>query len=160
MPVFDPNVIITYNVDRCKEFIVPVPDWLPCDYFYFCGSCRPAPVDPLHGSFFGRLLRGPVITAMITGICKIRLHLPGNNSLKEKRRIVKSILARVRNQFNISIAETDDLDLWQMATLGISCVSNSNHHADEIISKAIYYIDQNYPELEIVEQETEIISGP
>ncbi len=97
---------------------------------------------------------------MITGICRIRLHLPGNESLKEKRRIVKSMLARVRNQFNVSIAETDDLDLWQMATLGMSCVSNSHHHADEIITKAVNYIEQCYPELEIVEQETEIISGP
>ena len=97
---------------------------------------------------------------MITGICIIRLHLPGNESLKEKRRIVKSLIARVRNQFNVSIAETGDLDLWQMATLGISCVSNSNHHADEVITKAVHFIELNYPELEIVEQETEIISGP
>ena len=104
--------------------------------------------------------REQLIAKMITGICRIRIYLPGNESLKEKRRVVKSILARVRNQFNISIAETDDLELWQMATLGMSCVSNSNHHADEVISKAINYIEQSYPELEIVEQETEIISGP
>lgn len=97
---------------------------------------------------------------MITGICRIRIHLPDNESLKEKRRVVKSVIARVRNQFNVSIAETGDHDLWQMATLGMSCVSNSNHHADEVISKAIHYIAEIHPELEIVEQEIEIISGP
>jgi uncharacterized protein YlxP (DUF503 family) len=97
---------------------------------------------------------------MNTGICKIKLHIPENQSLKDKRRIVKSIISRLRNQYNISIAEVDDHDLWQLATLGISCVSNNGQHIDETITKTINFIVQNYPELEIVSQETEIIHGP
>ena len=97
---------------------------------------------------------------MNTGVCKIKLHIPENQSLKDKRRIVKSIISRLHNQYNISIAEVDDHDLWQLATLGISCVSNNGQHVDETITKIINFIVQHYPELEIVSQETEIIHGP
>ena len=96
---------------------------------------------------------------MNAGVCKIRLHLPENQSLKEKRRIVKSIISRLRNHYNISIAEVDDQDLWQLATLGITCVSNHNQHVDEILSKVINFIVQNYPDLEIVERKIEILNG-
>lgn len=97
---------------------------------------------------------------MHTGVCKIKLHIPGNQSLKGKRRIVKSIIARLRSQYNIAIAEVDDQDLWQLATLGIACVSNHNQHVDETLSKVVNFITQNYPELEIVDQEIEILHGP
>ena len=96
---------------------------------------------------------------MNTGVCKIKLHRPGNQSLKDKRRVLKSITSRMRNQFNISIAEVDDHDLWQIATIGISCVSNHNQHVDEILSKVLNFIVQNYPELEIVDREIEIYQG-
>jgi uncharacterized protein YlxP (DUF503 family) len=97
---------------------------------------------------------------MNIGVCKIKLHIPGNQSLKDKRRVVKSIIPKLRNQYNISIAEVDDQDLWQLATLGISCVSNNGKHIDETITNIINFIGQNYPELEIISQETEIIHGP
>ncbi|TRZ95742.1 MAG: DUF503 domain-containing protein [Dehalococcoidia bacterium] len=96
---------------------------------------------------------------MTTGVCKIRLHLPGSQSLKGKRRIIKSIISRLRNQFNISVAEVDDQDLWQLATLSIACVSNHNKHVDEILSKALNFITQNYPEIEVVDHEIEILHG-
>jgi uncharacterized protein YlxP (DUF503 family) len=55
---------------------------------------------------------------MNVGVCKIRLHLPENTSLKEKRRVLKSITTQLKNRFNISVAEVDDHDLWQKAVLG------------------------------------------
>ena len=97
---------------------------------------------------------------MNAGICKIKLHLLGSHSLKDKRRTVKSIISRLRSQYNISVAEVDDQDLWQLVTLGIACVSNHNQHVDEILSKVTNFIVQNYPELEIIDRETEIMSGP
>ena len=97
---------------------------------------------------------------MNAGICRIKLHLSDSQSLKDKRRIVKSIISRLRSQYNISIAEVDDQDLWQLVTLGIACVSNQNQHVDEILSKAMSFITKNYPELEIVDQEIEILSAP
>ncbi|MGB8707400.1 MAG: DUF503 domain-containing protein [Dehalococcoidia bacterium] len=97
---------------------------------------------------------------MNVGICRIKLHISESRSLKDKRRIVKSVVSRLRNQYNISIAEVDDQDLWQLVTLGIACVSNNSHHIDEILSKVMSFITGNYPELEIIDHQTEIISGP
>jgi uncharacterized protein YlxP (DUF503 family) len=97
---------------------------------------------------------------MNAGICRIKLHLLESRSLKDKRRTVKSIMARLRSQYNISIAEVADQDLWQLVTLGVACVSNHNRHVDETLSKVIGFITSNYPELEIVDQEIEILSGP
>jgi uncharacterized protein YlxP (DUF503 family) len=97
---------------------------------------------------------------MNAGICRIKLHLSESQSLKDKRRVVKSIISRLRSQYNISVAEVDDQDLWQLVTLGIACVSNHNQHVDEILSRAMGFITKNYPELEIVDQEMEILSGP
>ena len=97
---------------------------------------------------------------MNTGICMIKLHFPGSQSLKSKRRELKSIISRLRSQYNISVAEVGDYDLWQMAKLGIACVSNHDQHVDEILSKVMNFIAYNYPEVEIVEHEIEICHGP
>ena len=97
---------------------------------------------------------------MNAGICRIKLHLSESQSLKDKRRVVKSITSRLRNQYNISIAEVDDQDLWQLITLGIACVSNRNQHVEETLSKAIGFIANNYPGLEIIEHEIEILPAP
>ena len=94
---------------------------------------------------------------MNAGICRIKLHLSQSQSLKDKRRIVKSIIARLRSHYNISIAEVDDQDLWQLVTLGIACVSNHNQHVDETLSKVMNFIVNNYPELEIIDHQTEIL---
>jgi hypothetical protein len=96
---------------------------------------------------------------MNAGVCRLKIHLPQSQSLKAKRSIVKSIIARLRNQFNISIAEVDDNDLWQIATLGFSCVSNSHNRIDETVSGVMNFISQNYPEVEIIEHDTEIMQG-
>lgn len=96
---------------------------------------------------------------MNTGICRIKLHLSHSQSLKDKRRAVRSIITRLRSQYNISIAEVDDQHLWQLATLGIACVSNDNQHVGDTLSKVINFIITNYPELEIVDQQIEILSG-
>jgi uncharacterized protein YlxP (DUF503 family) len=96
---------------------------------------------------------------MNAGFCRIKLHLSDCRSLKDKRRIVKSITSRLRNQYNVSVAEVDDQDLWQLATLGVACVTNHDQHADEILSKVVGFVTNNYPELEIVDRQTEILSG-
>src|SRR2546427_11393237 len=65
----------------------------------------------------------PKVTCMVIGISQITLHLPTSHSLKDKRQIIKSIMARVRQQFEVAIAEVDEHDRWQIARLGVSCVS-------------------------------------
>jgi hypothetical protein len=92
------------------------------------------------------------------GVCKLRIHIPGSQSLKDKRSVVKSLTSRLQKHFNISVAEVDDHDLWQMATIGIACVSNHNHRVDEVLNQVINTINRDYPTIEIVEKEIETFS--
>ena len=94
---------------------------------------------------------------MNVGICKIKLRLPGNASLKGKRQVLKPITTRVRNKFNVAVAEIDDNNLWQVATLGICCVSNDKRHTNEVLSKVVDFIVSSRFEIEILNYEIEII---
>lgn len=95
---------------------------------------------------------------MYVGVCKLVLHLPGNQSLKGKRQVLRSITQRVKNDFNVAIAEVEDQDRWQTAVLGFSCVSSEAQHAREMIARVVNFIDNNRWGAEIAHQETEIIS--
>ena len=95
--------------------------------------------------------------AMNVGMCKINLRLPENLSLKGKRQVLKSITSRVRNKFNVSVAEVDNQDRWQLATIGICCVSNENRHANEMLSKVVDFVINSRFEVEILDYEIEII---
>jgi uncharacterized protein len=94
---------------------------------------------------------------MVIGVCQISLHLPDCHSLKEKRQIVKSLIARVHNQFEVAIAEVQDHDRWQIATLGMSCVSNSSQRASAVLEHVRNYIEEIRPDLMISTMETEIM---
>lgn len=97
------------------------------------------------------------IKEMHVGVCRLRFRLPENGSLKGKRQVVKSITSRVANRFNVSIAEVEDLDLWQVATLGISCVSNDSRHANEVLSKVADYIADGNFDIEMLDYNIEIV---
>jgi len=84
--------------------------------------------------------------------------LPENLSLKGKRRIIKSIITQVRNKFNVSVAEVDDNDLWQLATIGISFVSNDKRYTNEVLSKVISFIANGRFDIEMLDNEMEILS--
>lgn len=94
---------------------------------------------------------------MHVGICKIHFRLPENSSLKGKRQVVKSVTARIRNKFNVSVAEVDNLDRWQLATLGICCVSNDSRHANEVLSRVVTFVINSRFEVEILDYEIEIL---
>jgi uncharacterized protein YlxP (DUF503 family) len=94
---------------------------------------------------------------MNVGVCRVRLRLPGNLSLKGKRQVLKSINTRVRNKFNVSVAEIDDHDLWQLAALGICCVSNNKRYTNEVLSKVVDFIVGGRFEVEVVDYEIEIL---
>ena len=97
---------------------------------------------------------------MHVGICLVRLSLPANHGLKDKRKIAESIVSRVRNKFNVAVAEVDDNDLWQRLTLGISCVSNDGRHANEVLSRVVHHIEESREDVEFLDYELEIVSGP
>jgi uncharacterized protein YlxP (DUF503 family) len=63
----------------------------------------------------------------------------------------------VKNRYNVSIAEVDDQDLWQLLTLGITCVSSSGPHANEMLSKVVDFIQQSKLDMEMLDYEIEII---
>jgi len=94
---------------------------------------------------------------MNVGVCKVRLRLPENLSLKGKRQVLKSITTRVANKFNVSVAEVDDHDLWQLATLGICCVSNNKRYTNEVLSKVVDFIVGGRFEIEVLDYEIEIL---
>jgi len=88
-------------------------------------------------------------------VCQIELRLPENHSLKGKRQVIKSIITRLQNKFNVSVAEVDNQDLWQLATLGVACVSNHRRHADETLANVVKFVAQNYPDVELLGSQIE-----
>jgi uncharacterized protein YlxP (DUF503 family) len=94
---------------------------------------------------------------MHIGICTIELRLPGNGSLKGKRRVIKSITARVGREFNVSIAEVDAQNLWQRAVLGVACVSSSSGYAHGQMERVVEWIEFNRPDVELLEYQIELL---
>jgi len=96
---------------------------------------------------------------MHIGICKLSFHLPQSHSLKDKRQISKSIISKVHNSYNVSIAEISENELLQQLTLGISCVSNSSSHASSTLGKIVKYIATIRMDLELIDYQTEVFPG-
>jgi hypothetical protein len=96
---------------------------------------------------------------MNVGLCRVQLHLPENQSLKDKRQVMKSLITRIHNRFNVSVAEIDEHDRWQMACLGISCVSTSSQHAHQVLSNVVGFIRRERLDAELVDYEIEIIQA-
>jgi uncharacterized protein YlxP (DUF503 family) len=94
---------------------------------------------------------------MIVGACTITLHLPGVRSLKEKRSIVKSVLARLRHEFNVSTAEVDAQDAHGRAVLGVACVSGSSDYARGQLEAVVRWIEQERPDVPVIDYEIELL---
>ncbi len=78
---------------------------------------------------------------MKVGCLVIKLYLHGNDSLKGKRRVIRTIKDRVKNKFNISIAETGDQDVHQILQLGIAAVSSDAPYLDGLLRQVVQFID-------------------
>jgi uncharacterized protein YlxP (DUF503 family) len=94
---------------------------------------------------------------MNVGVCKVSLRLPENLSLKGKRQVLKSIISRVRHKFDVSVAEVDDHDVWQLATVGIGYVSNDKRHTNQVLSKVVDFMTNSRFDVEILDYEIEIL---
>jgi uncharacterized protein YlxP (DUF503 family) len=79
---------------------------------------------------------------MVVGLARIDIHIPGSGSLKGKRHVLRRIKDRVKNKFNVSIAEVNHADLWQRTTLGISVVSNQRQFANQVLSGVVDFISK------------------
>ena len=95
---------------------------------------------------------------MNVGVCRVSFRLPENQSLKGKRQVLKSITSRISNKFNVAVAEVDDNDVWQRATVGICCVSNNGRRANQVLSRVVDFIINSHFDVEILDYEIEILS--
>ncbi len=89
--------------------------------------------------------------SMHVATCVIKLHLEGVTSLKEKRRILKSILTRLPRQFNVATAEIDHHDIWQTAVIGIVTIGNDAAYLQGLLEKAVTWIETTRPDVPIDE---------
>ncbi len=80
---------------------------------------------------------------MLVAVCQIELYLPGAGSLKEKRLVLQSLKTRIRQKFNVSIAEVDGADKWQTAVLGLSMVANERKLLDQAFSRVLSLIEND-----------------
>jgi len=80
---------------------------------------------------------------MVIGTGKVVLHAPWVHTLKEKRTIVKSLIAKVRNKFNVAINEVDKQDSHNLIVLGIACVAGNTSMADSVIENVLNFIENN-----------------
>jgi hypothetical protein len=70
---------------------------------------------------------------MFIGVGRLDLRIPASGSLKSKRHVVKALTGGLRAKFNVAVAEVDHQDLWQRASLGVSCISESRFHAEKML---------------------------
>jgi uncharacterized protein YlxP (DUF503 family) len=94
---------------------------------------------------------------MNVGVARVSLRIPENTDLKGKRQVVKSIIGRVKSRFDVAVAEVDDNDSWQTATIGVCCISNNKRHSNEVLSKVVSFIEKSRFDVEILDISTEII---
>jgi uncharacterized protein YlxP (DUF503 family) len=73
----------------------------------------------------------------------VEVHLPDVGSLKGKRHVLKGLKEKVRHRFEVAVAEVDHHDMWQRATLAVAYVSHDSRHANEVVSKALDFIEAN-----------------
>jgi uncharacterized protein len=94
---------------------------------------------------------------MVVGTLKIEFRIQDNHSLKDKRKILRSMVDRVKNKFNASVAEVGSNDNWQKIELGVTTVGNDRRHIDSSLSNILEFIESMYL-AEIVHVETEVIN--
>ena len=97
------------------------------------------------------------IEPMFVGTCIITLELDDVRSLKEKRSIVKSIIARLQREFNLSVAEVDGQDTWGTAVIGLAAVGNDKAHLHRTLEKSVAWVETNRPDVPIAAYSIEFL---
>lgn len=94
---------------------------------------------------------------MAIGILTLTLYLPDCHSLKDKRRCIKPIMARLHKEFNISIVESDHHDLWQSSQLTVACAAANGTQAEGTLSRVVQFYESHWPDLPLTEEHIEIL---
>ena len=92
---------------------------------------------------------------MIVGACVLELRLSNVRSLKQKRSQIKSLLARLRREFNLAVSETSHNDLWQAAQISLVAVSNNRTVVEGVLRKAVIWVEINRPDMFVVSADIE-----
>jgi uncharacterized protein YlxP (DUF503 family) len=92
---------------------------------------------------------------LVIGLCRVSLHIPESGSLKAKRFVLRRLKDRLRNKFNVSVAEVDDLDLWQRSTLAVAVVARDRHFANQVISNVVGLIESE-PNVSVIDIEMDM----
>lgn len=93
---------------------------------------------------------------MIIGACTVNLHMPGNGSLKSKRRSLKPLLVRLHREFNLAVAEVDYHDVWQSAQIALVSVSTDSGYLYGLLERAVRWIEKNRPDVRVVDWHIEV----
>ncbi len=96
-------------------------------------------------------------TQIVIGLATVELYIAYSHSLKTKRRLVKSVLTRLHNQFNLAAAEVGYLDRPQQALLGLVCISNDHRYAEGLLQKALNALEAWRVDAEIVNTQIEML---
>jgi len=94
---------------------------------------------------------------MPIGLLTLKIHLPGCGSLKEKRRRLKPLLARLHREFNISVTECGHHDVWQTATIACALVSTESGHAHRSLLKVVSWVETHWLDVTLEDDQIEII---
>jgi hypothetical protein len=94
---------------------------------------------------------------MVIGVCQLDFRIPENQSLKGKRHVIRKMIDRVRNRFNVAISEVGDNDLWQRGQIGFCTVGNDRRHINSSMDKVIDF-NENMNLVEMVRTDMEIIT--
>ena len=98
------------------------------------------------------------VLAIQVGVLLIKLRLPEAASLKDKRQVVKSVIARIHNNFQVAAAEVGDNDLWQLATIGVSTIGNDSRKINEVLSGIMDFVNDTRFDAEVMDYRVEIFS--
>lgn len=93
---------------------------------------------------------------MIVGTLHLELAIPAANSLKDRRQVLKSLVAHLRNKFNVSAAEVDDPQVWRRAFLGVACVANETAFVNQVLDKVVDTV-RSEPRVTLIDYELEIL---
>jgi len=96
---------------------------------------------------------------MIVGVAAIEIQIHGSQSLKEKRGVVQSIGRRLRNRFNVAVAEVGGQDLWQRALLGVTAIGSDAGVVRSVLDRAIAFAEDTHL-AEVIRSEVEILRLP
>lgn len=88
---------------------------------------------------------------MFVGACRLELEIAESSSLKDKRQVLRSVISRLKNRFNVAVAEVDYQESWRNAALGIVCVSNNAGHAERMLQEVIRFVTETRLDAEIGE---------